>query len=269
MKLLIHPDVAEQLTGYEHSLPHALLLTGKPGVGLNTLALDLAKDAELIAHIKPEPLTKTSTVPQIGVERIRQLYTNSRGKRSRSAVIIIDDADTMTESAQNSFLKLLEEPPEGVHFILTTHSPEGLLSTVKSRAQVLHVRSVTAAQTEELLDSLPHLDSIKRRQIMFIAEGLPAEILRLTNDDSYFRTRSERIRIAKQLAESGTAERFLVLLKASLTRDEAIATVKQLISLLELSPQPTSASRIQKLLKTLERLEAGGNIRLQLAAGLV
>jgi len=269
MILVVHPDVSKQLSIYESHLPQALLLTGKPGVGLNTIARQIATKFTLHAYLKPELLTKTSTVPQISIERIRELYVLSRAKQPKAAVVIIDDGDAMTESAQNSFLKLLEEPPSGIHFILTSHSPENLLPTVKSRSQILHVRPVTSDQTEKLISSFPEVDEVKRRQISFLADGLPAEIHRLYSDEAYFRKRSERIRIAKQLAEGSTRERLSVLMKHTLTRDEAISTIKQLISLLERTPQPASINRIQKLLKALDRIESGGNIRLQLVVGVV
>lgn len=269
MSLVVHPDVASKLSAFAKQLPQALLLTGKSGVGLSTIARSIEKDFVPHAYLRPELLTKTSTLPQIGVERIRELYTLSRGKRSETAIVIIDDADTMTESAQNSFLKLLEEPPANTHFILTTHSPESLLPTIKSRLQTLHVRAVSPDQTSQLLNALSDIDETQRRQILFMASGLPAEIHRLSSDESYFQIRSERIRLAKQLVEGSVSTRISTVLKQSLTRSEAIAMVTQMIALLELSPQQTSVLRIRKLLTTLERLESGGNIRLQLVAGMV
>ncbi len=269
MDLLIHPDVAAKLDVYHKSLPHALLLTGKPGVGLQTIARSLANHFTLQAVLQPELLTKTSTIPQIGVDRIRELYLLSRGKQARPSVVIIDDADTMTESAQNSFLKLLEEPPAHTHFILTTHAPETLLPTIMSRLQTVYIRPLTDQQSIKLVESMPDLDDTRRRQMLFIANGLPAELYRLSQDEQYFTTRSERIKLAKSLAEGTTSQRLSVLLKNNFTRGEAIALTRQLIELLELNPQSSSIARIQKLLKTLEYLEKGGNTRLQLASALM
>ncbi|HEY0965458.1 MAG TPA: AAA family ATPase [Candidatus Saccharimonadales bacterium] len=269
MNLSIHPGTAKQLETYKKDLPHALLLTGKTGIGLGTIARSIAGTFYLQGDLRPELLTKTSTIPQIGVDRIRELYTLSRGKQSRSSVVIIDDADTMTESAQNSFLKLLEEPPMNTHFILTTHSPEALLPTVKSRLQTLHIQPISIEQSNELINTLPKLDEVRRRQMLFIASGLPAELVRLGTDDEYFRVRSERIKLAKDLVEGSTSQRLSILLKNPVSRDEAIATIKQIIELLELNPQTSSVMRIKKLLQTLDRLQAGGHVRLQLAAGVL
>jgi DNA polymerase III delta prime subunit len=54
-------------------------------------------------------------------------------------ITILENAEKMTQEAQNSFLKLLEEPPRNVVFILVTGNPEGLLPTVRSRCQLIRV----------------------------------------------------------------------------------------------------------------------------------
>ena len=50
---------------------------------------------------------------------------------------VVQDADTMNESAQNAFLKTLEEPPRQCIFILTTGRPSELLPTIRSRCQAI------------------------------------------------------------------------------------------------------------------------------------
>jgi len=54
-------------------------------------------------------------------------------------ITILENAEKMTQEAQNSFLKLLEEPPRNVVFILVTGNPQGLLPTVRSRCQLIRV----------------------------------------------------------------------------------------------------------------------------------
>ncbi|MBQ8782926.1 MAG: hypothetical protein IJZ57_04055 [Clostridia bacterium] len=51
-------------------------------------------------------------------------------------VFIIKDAETMNPSAQNAFLKILEEPPKGVRFILCCDNSASMLETIRSRATV-------------------------------------------------------------------------------------------------------------------------------------
>lgn len=84
---------------------------------------------------------------EIGVDQIRELIADSvvLPNESERKVYIIEDADRMNLSAQNAALKLLEEPPRGVHFLLCAANAEQLLETVRSRCEKL----VCSAAEEE------------------------------------------------------------------------------------------------------------------------
>lgn len=56
-------------------------------------------------------------------------------------VFVIKDAETMNTSAQNAFLKILEEPPKGVRFILCCDNAASMLETIRSRATVYSLLS--------------------------------------------------------------------------------------------------------------------------------
>ncbi|MGC9260853.1 MAG: hypothetical protein ACP5I8_12385 [Phycisphaerae bacterium] len=65
-----------------------------------------------------------------------------RAQRGRGKWFIIDDADLMEVSAQNALLKALEEPPPQNYIIMITTSPMELLSTIRSRAQLVQFREL-------------------------------------------------------------------------------------------------------------------------------
>lgn len=92
---------------------------------------------------------------EIGVDQIRELIADAVVLPNESArkVYIIEDADRMNLSAQNASLKLLEEPPRGVHFLLCAANAEQLLETIRSRCEKL----VCSAQEEELDPELQKL----------------------------------------------------------------------------------------------------------------
>ncbi len=77
---------------------------------------------------------------KISTKQIEDLIARSRWASisGNQAVIIIDRADTITTNGQNRLLKVLEEPPEGMVFILLTEQAEGLLETIRSRCQIAH-----------------------------------------------------------------------------------------------------------------------------------
>lgn len=77
---------------------------------------------------------------EIVIDQIRAMIEDAYVLPNEAAakVYIIVEAETMNVPAQNAALKLLEEPPRGVHFILCTDNPEKLLVTVRSRCRELH-----------------------------------------------------------------------------------------------------------------------------------
>jgi len=87
--------------------------------------------------IHPDVIIMDKDKSSFKIEQVRQLKELSRFGPSEAdyKVFIINDADTLTTEAANSFLKALEEPPAGVVFILICNREEGLLPTISSRCQ--------------------------------------------------------------------------------------------------------------------------------------
>jgi DNA polymerase-3 subunit gamma/tau len=85
----------------------------------------------------PPDVTELDAASNNSVEDIRDLrekvYLSSiRGGRR---VWILDEAHMLSKSASNALLKTLEEPPEGLVFVLATTEPEKLPPTILSRTQ--------------------------------------------------------------------------------------------------------------------------------------
>lgn len=172
---------AQLIRGRER-LSHALLLTGDPGIGKRRFAEYLAQfllcessekltepcgvcegcrwylsgnhpDFRLLAPEEQaeeaeEGKTKRKS-PLIKVETIRDLidFVNLTAHRQGAKVVLLDPAEAMNSAAANAFLKMLEEPPSGVSFILVAHHWRRLLPTIRSRCRVfpLPVPDVHAA----------------------------------------------------------------------------------------------------------------------------
>lgn len=269
MSLVVSNTTASHLERYRHNPPQALLISGLRGVGLYTIARHIAMEHGEVMTVYSTLLTKTSTIPQISIERIRELYEQTRTRASKGRVIIIDDADTMTVPAQNAFLKLLEEPNQSTRFILTSHRPESLLPTIRSRLEKCHIAPVSKEQTAALIDSSPAISAQKRAQLLFIAEGLPAELMRLVSDESLFRTKASLVGTAKQLLEATSYQRVVILNKEKLNRQTADLLAEQLITLLSRAPSPVGILQIERLLDARENLARGGIVKLQLLAAIV
>lgn len=173
----------EQLLRQPDKLPHALLLTGEPGIGKRRFAEYLAQyllcesegrghapcgicegcrwfrsgnhpDFRLLAPDDQadadEGDAKTKRkLPLIKVEAIRELadFVNLTSHRRGARLVLLEPAEAMNASAANAFLKMLEEPPAGVTFILVSHHWRRLLPTVRSRCRVfpLHTPDIHLA----------------------------------------------------------------------------------------------------------------------------
>lgn len=263
-KLLIESGTKKVLEAYGKDPAHGLLLVGDEGAGLgslaNQLAHDIADHATDITLIQPEGVT-------IPIERIRLLYEETRSIHKHPQVIIIDDADTLSHDAQNALLKLLEEPVANVYFILTSHHKEVLLPTIRSRTQLVSIKRITSAQSEKLLDELKVTDARKRAQALFLASGLPAELTRLSTDESYFAEQVVYVEDARSVIQGNLYERLKVIAGYSdrVKALKLLAVISRLVSFSILKQKQLSAiSGVDALEAASERIRANGHVRTQL-----
>ena len=273
--ITLHPQVKQTLDAVMADQPHAVLLAGKVGVGLKTIAdYYLAQTSAQPVLVLPE---KKGVVDldggTISVESVRKLYDVVRVAEPQGRIVIIDQAEKMLHVSQNAFLKLLEEPNDSTRFILLSHAPELLLPTILSRVQRVDVRPVTHEQSEALLDAHKVYDATKRAQLLFMADGLPAELTRLVTDDDMFAARVAVVKDARTFA-SGTAYDRLLLAKAYKdSREKALLLLDDALKQLQLTLAKTGDEATFKLMKRLEvlhkRLTEQGNVRLQLSAAAV
>jgi len=275
MTLFVHPQSHLALAAVVNQWPHALLLTGASGVGLSTIAREYAK--ELSPHILtvlPEKDEKVDIQKgTITVQSIRRLYDTTRTVEPAGRTIIIDYAERMAIPAQNAFLKLLEEPAEGTRFILLTHAPELLLTTITSRSQRIDVRPITMEQSRSLLDELSVEDATKRTQLLFIAEGLPAELTRLVQDDTYFEARASLVKDARSYITGSPYDRLFIAKKYKDSRADALTLLEDSMKLLKRTLAANGDVSTLRMISRLEvlhrRVSEQGNVRLQLSAAVM
>jgi len=200
---------------------------------------------------------------------MRRLYNETRTKTVGDRIIIIDYAERMTHQAQNAFLKLLEEPGKNIYFILVSHSVSKLLPTILSRTENLDIKLITTEQSEKLLDLLKITDTTKRSQLLFMANGMPAELIRLCNDEAYFDKRSITVRDARELLRGSLYQKLLIAQHYKDDRASALILLLDVANILKRSvvarPQIDTISRIDAVLDAYQHIEANGNIRLCLA----
>ena len=271
----IHPADAQKLQRLAIDLPQSLLFTGPKGIGFRGIIDELSQILNATPiFILPEKDDKVDLVKgNISVTIIRRLYDMTRTRSNEKRIIIIDDADKMSSGAQNAFLKLLEEPSESTYFILLSHTPSALLSTIRSRVHSFEFHPITSDQSTELLNELGVNDATKRAQLMFIAGGMPAELTRLVSDDSHLESRSQIVRDARTLLQGNTYDALKVVDTYKDRREDSLILLTDASRLLKQnvtqSNEAAVIARIATLLKTYERILANGNVRLCLASAVL
>lgn len=270
MKLVLHPTSSKQYEQLKTILPHAVLIVGSRGTGAATTAIALAREhTSHVLTITPEKDDKPDVDGTISIDRIRELYTTSRSRTFSKRVIHIADAHKMTPQAQNAFLKLLEEPPENTHFILSSHSLQNILPTILSRVQTLELRRITDAQSQQLIDDMNITDPKVRAQALFIAAGKPAELTRLVEQPETLAAFGSIIGDARTLLQGTAYDKLLVIHKYKDARQRAIDLIDTAVKLLRMSfdkaPENTQLlERMDECLNTIERLRGNGNVRIVL-----
>ena len=96
-------------------------------------------DAEEGASGKATEKTKKRSANIIKIDQIRELegFVFTGSHRNGNRVVLITEADAMNPAAANSLLKILEEPPASVYFILVSSKTKSLLPTIRSRCRVI------------------------------------------------------------------------------------------------------------------------------------
>ncbi|MFA6523789.1 MAG: hypothetical protein WCS85_05485 [Candidatus Peribacteraceae bacterium] len=224
---------------------------------------DVCEDFEVIA--------KSSNVPQqdrmkngaktdtIGIDDIRALQERLHevsGGRYRCC--LIRSAERLHEEAVNALLKILEEPPPGVVFLLTTESLPQLLPTLISRSRVLRFAPLP---TEEMIPLVAGIAEDDAQFLLRLAQGAPGVILSMKDDPDRLRSErqgyaaalhfwrshslGERLRHLQPLSERGEeAEQFLLHLALALREEQSASYPEQAMALRALTADlRTNASR--------------------------
>ncbi len=139
------------------TLAHAYLFHGPEGIGKKTFALELAKNLNKAkgfdADFKFIDENTQDKTYSISIEEMRTLkkFLSFRPYLSPQKIVVIDNAHLMQPAAQNSILKLLEEPSAHSLIILIAHDPGSLLSVIRSRCQSVAFRPIPSKEIRNIL----------------------------------------------------------------------------------------------------------------------
>src|SRR5438876_3770160 len=159
---------------------HAYLFSGPRGVGKTTTARILAKSLNCAEGPTITPCNRCPACEEIsagrsidvfeidaasntGVDKIRELRESAKyaPARSRYKIFIIDEVHMLSTSAFNALLKILEEPPSHVVFIMATTERHKLPATILSRCQQFVFRTISPAEIHSHLRRIADHEGVK------------------------------------------------------------------------------------------------------------
>ena len=224
-----HEAAWQQLTQHWQNQPNAWLFTGKAGTGKTAFARHFAQvllcetpseqhqpcgqcaschlflqgthpDFYALQPEQPETEAGSRKLLQIKIDAVRAILepltqSSIRGGRR---VVLINPAESMNIQAANALLKMLEEPPEAVIFLLVTHNRDRLLPTIKSRCRQM----LLPAPSQEVA-----LDYLRGQQI-----GQPENLLAFHSGAPLFAHAPEQDALREKLLALLAAPRLLAIL---------------------------------------------------------
>ena len=122
--------------------------------------------------------------PQIRLNQIKEIieFLGKKPFESERSIVIIEDIERINESASNALLKTLEETNTGL-FILITQRPEKLLSTIRSRCQIVPFIRLNDNQVSKIIEKLEVVQEIddipneKIKELIDFSYGSPGRYL--------------------------------------------------------------------------------------------
>ena len=213
--ILGHDGVIERLRASlaRGRLSHAYMFVGPDGIGKALAARELAKtllcgstageacdscsachkvehgnhpDVTFIGRIQQTAKGQRKT--QIVIDQVREqiqdpiAYKPFEGSHK---VFVVEDADRMSEGAQNCLLKTLEEPPPHSLLVLLASRLEPFLDTVVSRCQVLRFRPLAAALVERIVASAAEVAADAARVLARLSDGSPGRAISYASEGTY------------------------------------------------------------------------------------
>ena len=222
---ILHNRTQLAIDLYLKSPSHAIILIGPEGIGKKYVARWISYTLNLNVRI----ITPESEKKSISIDQIRALYTLTRS--GNNMAIIVPDSHLMSVPSQNAFLKILEEAPSNVYFILTATSSSTVLSTIKSRSQII---SILPPALSDLL-SYTNIEEGDRslRSLALTTEKLPGRFTYLQSNPDQRKQHEKHIIEAKTFYSSDKYSRHIMCISENYDKEWISSILKALSIIIE------------------------------------
>lgn len=236
----------------ENKLSHAYLFVGPHGVGKRTLALNFIKTIlcqgkikpdgkcqacfQVERNIHPDTIIFQSSGGQIKIEKMREIQKRMSLKPLAASIkiLLINEAENMTEEAANSLLKFFEEPRGRTIIILVAGDLARILPTIVSRAVVIKFFPVPKKTILEFFEKEGCLKNEEKKNLeeaVANSQGRPGSVVNVLKDKASLSERQEMTKSFVDIFFANTSifEKFKFVSQFFKERQESLKFLENLI----------------------------------------
>jgi DNA polymerase III subunit delta' len=223
-----------------HAMSHAWLITGPPGSGRSNAARAFAAALQCryggcgqcrdcrhaLSGAHPDVTLVRTELLSIGVKEVRELVRRAAMSPTvaRWQVIVVEDADRVTERGADALLKSIEEPAPRTVWILCAPTPDDVVATIRSRCRQLRLQTPGVAAVIQLLQTRDGIEPALAAYVAQISQGHVGRARALARDEGARSRRAEVLRIPSRLRGLGGCLTAAAQLVEACTQEAAAAT---------------------------------------------
>ena len=185
----------------------AYLFTGPSGCGKTTLARIIKTELAC----SDRDFIEMNTANTRGIDSIREIisYCHYAPFEGKVKIYHFDEAGKLTNDAQSALLKILEDTPSHVYFILSTTDPQKLLKTIRTRCTTYNLRLLRRSELIKLLKRVCEEEGLDinadiLKEIARVSEGTPRQALVILGQVAGVKKESEILKIIEEGSVSET-----------------------------------------------------------------
>ena len=213
-------DVLRQaVRGGRHAMTHAWLVTGPPGSGRSNAArafaaalqcpndgcgdCDVCRQSLSGAH--PDVTLVRTEQLSIGVDEVRDLVRRAAmaPTMGRRQVLVVEDADRITERGADALLKAIEEPAPRTVWLLCAPTPDDVVVTIRSRCRTVELATPSARAIATLLERRDGVPGELAAFAARVAQGHIGRARALARHEEARLRRAEILRLPSRLTSLG------------------------------------------------------------------
>lgn len=207
------------VAGEPHAMSHAWLFTGPPGSGRSNAARAFAAALQCrrggcgecvdcrtsLSGAHPDVTLVRTELLSIGVEEVRDLVRRAAMSPTlrRRQVIVVEDADRVTERGADALLKSIEEPAPKTVWILCAPTADDVVATIRSRCRRLMLKTPAVVEVARLLMGRDGVAESLATEVAQVAQGHIGRARVLARDATARERRREVLQIPLRLHDLG------------------------------------------------------------------